>query len=139
MRGLEKSFKDLHVLRGVDFDVAPSSIFALLGSNGAGKTTIVRILATLLRADAGSASVNGLDVAGQPADVASRSASPASSRPSTRSSPVARTSYWSPGCGTSTDPGAIADDLLDRFSLTDAADRRRRPTPGACAAGSTSR
>ena len=69
MRGLEKSFKELHVLRGVDFDVAPGSIFALLGSNGAGKTTVVRILATLLRADAGSASVHGFDVTGQAADV----------------------------------------------------------------------
>ncbi|MBO0682758.1 MAG: ABC transporter ATP-binding protein, partial [Candidatus Dormibacteraeota bacterium] len=37
IKGLEKSFKDNHVLRGVDFEVAPGSIFALLGSNGAGK------------------------------------------------------------------------------------------------------
>jgi len=44
VKGLQKSYKDLHVLRGVDFDVATGSIFALLGSNGAGKTTIVRIL-----------------------------------------------------------------------------------------------
>jgi ABC-2 type transport system ATP-binding protein len=69
VRGLEKSFKDLHVLRGVDFDVERGSIFALLGSNGAGKTTVVRILATLLRADAGSAVVNGFDVAGQGGEV----------------------------------------------------------------------
>lgn len=41
---MEKSYKELHVLRGVDFDVAPGSIFALLGSNGAGKTRIVKIL-----------------------------------------------------------------------------------------------
>ena len=54
VQGIEKSFKDLHVLRGVDLDVAPGSIFALLGSNGAGKTTVVRILATLLTADASS-------------------------------------------------------------------------------------
>ena len=53
VRGLEKSFDELHVLRGVDFDVARGSIFALLGSNGAGKTTVVRILSTLLRADDG--------------------------------------------------------------------------------------
>ncbi|SEH02630.1 ABC-2 type transport system ATP-binding protein, partial [Nonomuraea solani] len=39
VQGLEKSYKDLRVLRGVDFDVARGSIFALLGSNGAGKTT----------------------------------------------------------------------------------------------------
>ncbi|HAP90316.1 MAG TPA: export ABC transporter ATP-binding protein, partial [Arthrobacter bacterium] len=42
VQGMEKSYKDLHVLRGVDFEVAPGSIFALLGSNGAGKTTMVK-------------------------------------------------------------------------------------------------
>jgi ABC-2 type transport system ATP-binding protein len=57
------------VLRGVDFEVARGSIFALLGSNGAGKTTVVRILSTLLKADAGTAGVNGFDVATQAADV----------------------------------------------------------------------
>lgn len=55
VQGLEKSYTDLRVLRGVDFEVARGGIFALLGSNGAGKTTTVRILATLLRADAGAA------------------------------------------------------------------------------------
>src|SRR5690242_1442002 len=69
VQGLEKSFKDLHVLRGVDLDVAPGSIVALLGSNGAGKTTVVRILATLLTADAGNATVQGFDVASEPARV----------------------------------------------------------------------
>ena len=49
IRGIEKSFRDVSVLRGVDLDVAPGTIVALLGSNGAGKTTLVRILATLLR------------------------------------------------------------------------------------------
>src|SRR5580658_6153075 len=69
VQGLEKSYKKLEVLRGVDFEVERSSIFALLGSNGAGKTTVVRILSTLLKADAGSASVSGFDVATQAADV----------------------------------------------------------------------
>ena len=69
VQGLEKSFKDLHVLRGVDFDVARGSIFALLGSNGAGKTTVVRILSTLLKADAGPAGVDGFDVATQAGEV----------------------------------------------------------------------
>ena len=63
---MEKSYKELHVLRGVDFEVAPGSIFAFLGSNGAGKTTIVRILSTLLRPDAGTATVNGFDVTKDP-------------------------------------------------------------------------
>jgi ABC-2 type transport system ATP-binding protein len=66
VQGLEKSYKQLHVLRGVDFDVARGSIFALLGSNGAGKTTVIRILSTLLRPDAGTASVNGFDVTTDP-------------------------------------------------------------------------
>ena len=69
VQGLEKSYQKLEVLRGVDFDVARGSIFALLGSNGAGKTTIIKILSTLLKADSGTASVNGFDVATQAAEV----------------------------------------------------------------------
>jgi ABC-2 type transport system ATP-binding protein len=67
--GLHKSYEKLQVLKGVDFTVAGGSIFALLGSNGAGKTTIVRILATLLKPDGGTASVGGFDVRAQPARV----------------------------------------------------------------------
>lgn len=69
VRRLRKSYKELHVLKGVDFDVARGNIFALLGSNGAGKTTIVRILTTLLKPDDGSARVNGFDILSQPARV----------------------------------------------------------------------
>jgi ABC-2 type transport system ATP-binding protein len=124
VRGLEKSYKELRVLRGVDFDVARGSIFALLGSNGAGKTTTVNILSTLLKADAGTASVNGFDVAAQAAEV--------------------RESISLTGQFAAVDEiltgrenlvlvarlrhlkGAaqLADDLLKRFQLTDAAGRR---------------
>ena len=69
VQGLHKSYKTVDVLHGVDFDVERGSIFALLGSNGAGKTTVVKILSTLLKADAGTASVNGFDAATQAADV----------------------------------------------------------------------
>ena len=69
VHGLEKSYPKLRVLRGVDFDVARGCIFALLGSNGAGKTTVVKILSTLLKPDAGTVTVNGFDVAAQAADV----------------------------------------------------------------------
>src|SRR5713226_7911671 len=69
LQGLEKSYKELQVLKGVDFEVARGSIFALLGSNGAGKTTIVRILTTLLKPDDGVTRVNGFDVVSQPAQV----------------------------------------------------------------------
>ena len=69
VHGLEKSYDGLRMLRGVDFDVARGSILALLGSNGSGKTTVVKILSTLLKADAWTAIVNGSDVATHPADV----------------------------------------------------------------------
>src|SRR6476659_1589228 len=67
--GLMNAYGDLEVLRGVDLDVARGSILALLGSNGAGKTTVVKILSTLLRADGGTAVVNGFDVVTEAADV----------------------------------------------------------------------
>ncbi|MCW3493865.1 ABC transporter ATP-binding protein [Microbacterium sp. SSM24] len=124
VQGVEKAFKDLKVLRGVDFDVERGSIFALLGSNGAGKTTLVRILSTLLGSDAGTATVNGFDVAASPGDV--------------------RQSISLTGQFAAVDevlsgrenlvlvaqlrhlknPGAIADELLARFSLTEAGGRR---------------
>jgi ABC-2 type transport system ATP-binding protein len=124
VRGLVKSFKKLEVLRGVEFDVAPGSIFALLGSNGAGKTTVVKILSTLLKADAGTASVNGLDVATQPANVRASISltgqfAAVDEILSGRENLVliAQLRHLK-------DPGAIADDLLDRFSLTDAGARK---------------
>jgi ABC-2 type transport system ATP-binding protein len=61
--GLEKSYGRVRVLDGVDLGVARGGVFALLGPNGAGKTTAVRILATLVRADAGQVRVAGFDVA----------------------------------------------------------------------------
>ena len=74
VQGIEKSFEDLHVLRGVDFDVSAGSIFALLGSNGAGKTTLMRILSTLLKADAGPPQSTATTPRASPATCASRSA-----------------------------------------------------------------
>jgi ABC-2 type transport system ATP-binding protein len=124
VRDLEKSYNKLRVLRGVDFDVARSSIFALLGSNGAGKTTTVKILSTLLKPDAGTATVDGFDIVTQPANV--------------RES-ISLTGQFAAVDETLTgrenlvlvarlrhlkDAGQIADDLLARFQLTDAAQRR---------------
>ena len=63
---LHKSFKDNKVLQGVNFEIHQGEIFALLGSNGAGKTTIVQILSTLLKADGGKVTVNGFDIDKQP-------------------------------------------------------------------------
>ncbi|MGA7910416.1 MAG: ATP-binding cassette domain-containing protein [Candidatus Dormiibacterota bacterium] len=124
VRSLEKSYKDVHVLRGVDFDVARGTIFALLGSNGAGKTTVVRILSTLLNADAGTASVTGFDVARQPANVRQSISltgqfAAVDEALSGRENLVlvARLRHLE-------NAGKIADNLLDRFQLTDAANRK---------------
>lgn len=61
-RGLRKRYGDVIALDGLDLDVEQGSVMGLLGPNGAGKTTTVRILTTLLTADAGEARVVGLDV-----------------------------------------------------------------------------
>ncbi|WP_395725497.1 ABC transporter ATP-binding protein [Nakamurella sp.] len=124
VQGIEKSFKDVHVLRGVDLDVQAGSIVALLGSNGAGKTTLVRILSTLLRADAGHASVNGFDVATQPGDVRESISltgqfAAVDEILSGRENLVLIARLRHLG-----NPGVIADGLLARFSLTDAGERK---------------
>ena len=63
--GLKKSYKANHVLKDVSFTVRKGSVFALLGSNGAGKTTVVKILSTLMKSDSGKATINGFDVVRQ--------------------------------------------------------------------------
>ena len=117
-------------------------MLGLLGPNGAGKTTAVRILATLLEPDRGSARIAGFDVV-QAGAAAARPhrAGRARTPPSTRTSPATRTSRSSGGCTTSASgPSQTrARELLERFELDEAGDRRPRPTPAACAAGSTSR
>ncbi len=124
VEGLEKSYKDLHVLRGVDFDVARGSIFALLGSNGAGKTTIVNILSTLLKADEGTASVNGFAVATQAAEVR-QSISLTGQFAAVDEILTARENLvLIARLRHLKDPGTIADELLARFGLSEAAARR---------------
>jgi ABC-2 type transport system ATP-binding protein len=124
VRGLRKSYGKQEVLRGVDFDVAPGSIFALLGSNGAGKTTTIKILATLLKADAGTAVVGGFDVATQAADVR-RSISLTGQFAAVDEILSGRENLVLVAKLRHLDnPGSVADDLLARFSLTEAAARR---------------
>ncbi len=124
VKGLQKSFKKLQVLKSVDFEVEKGDIFALLGSNGAGKTTIVKILTTLLKPDGGTAFVNGFEVVSKDDEV--------------------RQSISLTGQFAAVDevltgrenlimiaklrhlkhPRQVADELLKRFSLLEAADRR---------------
>jgi len=124
VQGLEKSYKQLRVLRGVDFDVARGSIFALLGSNGAGKTTVVKILSTLLKADAGTASVNGFDVATQAANVRESISLTGQFAAVDEILSGRENLVLVARLRSLRDSDKIADDLLDRFSLTDAAARK---------------
>jgi ABC-2 type transport system ATP-binding protein len=70
--GLVKSFGDIRALDGVDLQVPSGSVLGLLGPNGAGKTTTVRVLTTLLKPDAGSVLVTGLDVVRDAAELRGR-------------------------------------------------------------------
>jgi len=71
-RGIAKSFGEVQALAGVDLDVPRGTVLGLLGPNGAGKTTFVRVLTTLLRPDAGTARVVGLDVVEDAAELRER-------------------------------------------------------------------
>ncbi len=124
VKGLRKSFKATEVLKGVDFEVKRGEIFALLGSNGAGKTTIVRILTTLLEQDGGSATVDGFDVASKPDHV--RQAISLTGQFAAVDEiltgrenliMIAKLRHLK-------NPRQVADDMLTRFGLTDAADRK---------------
>src|SRR6266536_1938721 len=132
VQGLQKRFGDVVALDGIDFEVPPASVFGLLGPNGAGKTTAVRVLTTILRPDAGQASVLGLDVASEPQRVRAR---------------IGLAGQYAAVDGNLTGRenlrligrlvhlprrtvAARAGELLERFELTDAADRPVRTYSG---------
>ncbi len=124
IRGLRKSYGDHAVLQGLDLRVPRGSIVALLGSNGAGKTTAIRILATLLRPDGGTALVDGHDVVREPARVRA-SISLTGQSAAVDGVLTGRENLELIGeLRRVPDPRATADDLLARFDLSDAA---RRP------------
>ena len=121
---LRKSFKNNGVLKGVDFEIQCGEIFALLGSNGAGKTTIVNILSTLMKPDGGNASICGYDIIRQSEKV--------------RQS-ISLTGQFAAVDGILTgrenialiaklrgvkNPNIVADTLLARFGLSDAVNKR---------------
>jgi len=123
-KDLKKSFKETKVLKGVDLEVRRGEIFALLGSNGAGKTTVVNILATLLKSDGGSASVCGLDAGSQPERIREK---------------ISLTGQFAAVDGILTgrenlvlvaklravaNPTQVADGLLQQFGLSDAGNKR---------------
>ena len=127
VRGLTKSFGEVVALDGVDLDAAAGTVLGLLGPNGAGKTTAVRVLATLLRPDAGEVRVAGLDVRRDAAELRTRIG---------LAGQYAAVDENLTGQENLTMVGRLygerratararADELLERFDLVDAA---RRPT-----------
>jgi ABC-2 type transport system ATP-binding protein len=123
---LQKSYGQVRVLDGVELSVAAGTVFALLGPNGAGKTTTVRILSTLLRPDAGTATVAGFDVCREPGQVRRRIS---------LTGQYAAVDDMQTGAENLRMMGRLAglsrrgarqrvDELLERLGLADAADRR---------------
>ncbi len=124
IKGVKKAFKNVEVLKGVNFVVEQGGIFALLGSNGAGKTTMIRIMATLLQVDTGSIIINGFDVKKNPRDIRNCISLTGqfaaiddilTGRENLEI--IARLRHLK-------NPKQVADELIRRFDMTEAADRR---------------
>src|ERR1700733_8604700 len=123
--GLRKSYKDVLALDGVDLRVPAGTGLGLLGPNGGGTTTAVRILTTLLPPDGGSARVAGLDVASQAPQLRAKiglagqyAAVDENLTGAENLEMVGRLYHLPKG-----EPRARAAELLERFDLSDAADR----------------
>jgi ABC-2 type transport system ATP-binding protein len=124
IKGLQKSYKNLAVLKGIDLAVEKGAIFALLGSNGAGKTTLIKILATLLPQDGGVAFVAGADVSAE-ADRVRRAISLTGQFTAVDDVLTGRENLiLIAKLRHLPQPQRIADELLERFALAEAANRR---------------
>jgi ABC-2 type transport system ATP-binding protein len=124
IKGVKKSYKDVEVLSGVDFEVEQGGIFALLGSNGAGKTTMIRIMATLLKADAGNVLINGFDIERNPGEIRGSISLTGqfaaideilTGRENLQM--IAKLRHLK-------NPNGVTDELINRFGMKEAADRR---------------
>ena len=127
--GLVKIYRtrksEVRALDGVDLEVGEGTVLGLLGPNGAGKTTAVRILATLLKPDAGRATVAGFDVVRQ-SDEIRRVIGLSGQYAAVDENLTGRENLWLFGRLyrlSSPEARRRADELLEQFELTDAADR----------------
>lgn len=132
VEGLEKRFGKVEALRGVDLQVPPSTVLGLLGPNGAGKTTAIRILTTLLRPDAGRATVAGYDVVRQAEELrhviglAGQNAAVDENLTGLENLEMVGRLYHVPAA----EARRRGAELLERFELTDAANRTAKTYSG---------
>ncbi|MFI7536758.1 ATP-binding cassette domain-containing protein [Streptosporangium sp. NPDC049376] len=123
--GLVKTFGTYRAVDGIDLDVRPGEVFGVLGPNGAGKTTTMRMLATLLKIDAGRAEIFGVDVADNP-HVIRQLVGVTGQYASVDENLTARENLWLfgrlQGIG-SAEAKRISTDLLGRFGLEEAANK----------------
>jgi ABC-2 type transport system ATP-binding protein len=124
VRSLAKGYKGVPVLDDVSFTVERGTVFALLGANGSGKTTTINILTTLIRADGGTASVAGFDVADQPSKVREQISVTGQSAAVDHVLTARENLVLMGELRHVADPRQTAADLLDKFELGEAADRR---------------
>lgn len=124
IKDVKKSYKDVEVLKGVDLEVEQGETFALLGSNGTGKTTMIKIMATLLKADTGSVVINGFDIEKNSGGIRSSISLTGqfaaideilTGRENLQM--IAKLRHLK-------NPNSIADELINRFVMSEAADRR---------------
>jgi ABC-2 type transport system ATP-binding protein len=132
VEGLQKSFGEVHALRGIDIAVPAGTVLGMLGPNGAGKTTAVKILTTLLLPDAGSVRVEGLDVV-RDANAVRRRIGLAGQSAAIQEELTGRENLQIMGrlhhLGRKV-ATARADELLARFDLEEAADRPAKTFSG---------
>jgi ABC-2 type transport system ATP-binding protein len=124
VKDLRKSFKDTEVLKGVDFEVKRGEVFALLGANGAGKTTIVNILSTLLKSDLGTVSICDFDVSHQPGKVRENISLTGQFAAVDEILTGKENVIMIAKLRSVPKPAQVAEVLLRRFGLTDAANKR---------------
>ena len=139
--GLVKAFGETRAVDGVDLAVRRGAVYGVLGPNGAGKTTTIRMLATLIRPDAGSARVLGHDIV-EDADAVRGAVSLTGQLASVDEDLTGRENLILIGRLLGLSAPAAKDragELLDAFGLAEAAASSSRTTPAGCAAGSTSR
>ena len=130
--GLVKAYGSVRALDGVDFEAATGTVLGLLGPNGAGKTTAVRVLTTLLKPDAGTAQVAGLDVVRDAASLRHRIGlagqyAAVDENLTGRENLVMVARLYGEGRAAAK---RRADDLLERFELVTAATRPARGYSG---------